>query len=293
MCPVDVTVQSSSGVAVPVNYPAATASGGTSPVTVVCSPASGSLFPVGQSKVTCTATDAAHLSSTCTFNVTVQAPPHLAMTRFVAFGDSITEGKLGDGTLLTGTDTYPGSLESMLKAHYTTQAQSISVKNEGCSGEKAVGASVCGGGGVVRLPGVLIADNPQALLLLEGANDLSGGDSTAIASLTDALRTMVRQARSRGIVVFLSTLTPVRQNGTPPRGNGGFLLTPPANDQIKFVAISEGAILVDSFAGFGSSPDPFIGPDGLHPTLDGYQKLAQIFFGAIGTSLEGAAGLIP
>jgi lysophospholipase L1-like esterase len=291
MCPADVTVQSSSGVAIPVNYPAATASGGTPPVTIVCSPPSGSLFPVGLSKVACVATDAARLSSNCTFSVTVQAPPHLAVTRFVSFGDSITEGKLGDGTLL-GPDSYPANLESMLKARYTAQAQSISVKNEGCSGETAVAGTSCGGG-VVRLPGVLIADNPQALLLLEGANDLSGGDSAAISPLIDALRTMVRQAKSRGVVVFLSTLTPVRQNGTPPRGNGGFLLTPPANDQIKSLAMSEGAVLVDSFAGFGSSPDPYIGPDGLHPTLAGYQKLAQIFFGSIGTSLEGVASLIP
>jgi lysophospholipase L1-like esterase len=295
MCPADITVPSSGGNPTQVIFPPVTSTGGTPPVTIVCSPQSGSIFPVGTSKVTCVATDAAHLSSNCSFAVTVQsvAVPHLALTRFVAFGDSITEGKLGDGTLL-GSDSYPANLESMLKARYTTQAQSISVKNEGCSGETAqAGGTTCPPGGVVRLPGVLVADNPQALLLLEGANDLSGGDPAAISPMIDALRTMVRQAKSRGIVVFLSTLTPVRQNGTPPRGNGGFLLTAPANDQIRFLATSEGAILVDSYAGFGSSPDPYIGPDGLHPTLAGYQKLAQIFFGAIGTNLEGVAGLIP
>ncbi len=40
-------------------------------VSVVCSPASGSVFPVGTTLVTCTATDAAGLTASSTFNVTV------------------------------------------------------------------------------------------------------------------------------------------------------------------------------------------------------------------------------
>jgi len=41
------------------------------PVTPACSPASGSLFPVGTTKVTCTATDAGGRSSSASFSVTV------------------------------------------------------------------------------------------------------------------------------------------------------------------------------------------------------------------------------
>jgi hypothetical protein len=54
-----------------VNYPAPLASGGTGNVVVVCNPPSGSVFPVGTTTVTCTATDAAGNSASCSFNVTV------------------------------------------------------------------------------------------------------------------------------------------------------------------------------------------------------------------------------
>jgi lysophospholipase L1-like esterase len=249
------------------------------------------VFPFGDSKVTCTATDAVLASTSCTFTVTLTQltppPAVLSVTRFVAFGDSITEGKLSDGTLLGSNGSYPSNLAQLLKARYPSQASTITVQNEGCSGETAAAGSVCGGG-VVRLPGVLALDNPQAVLLLEGANDLFGGDPAAIPKLIDALRTMVRQVKARGIPCFLSTLTPVRQGGIPPRGNGGFALTPTANDQIRQLAASEGVILVDLFAGFGNSPDPFIGGDGLHPTLDGYQRMADIYFASIQQNVESA-----
>jgi hypothetical protein len=42
--------------------------------TVVCSPPSGSVFPVGTTTVTCTATDSANNSTSCSFTVVVQTP---------------------------------------------------------------------------------------------------------------------------------------------------------------------------------------------------------------------------
>jgi hypothetical protein len=59
----------------PVTFPTPTASDlvdGSVPAT--CSPASGTTFPVGATKVTCTATDAAHNAATASFTVTVTAP---------------------------------------------------------------------------------------------------------------------------------------------------------------------------------------------------------------------------
>ena len=63
-------------------------------------------------------------------------------------------------------------------------------------------------------------------------------------------------------------------------------MLPEANTQIRQVALSEHATLVDLYIGFGSSPDPYIDIDGLHPTEAGYQKMAQIFFDAIQATLE-------
>jgi len=54
-----------------VTYPPATASDNCGNVAVVCSPPTGSSFPRGTTTVTCSATDAANIATTCTFTVTV------------------------------------------------------------------------------------------------------------------------------------------------------------------------------------------------------------------------------
>ena len=54
-----------------VNYPAPTASDNCPGVTTACVPPSGSPLPLGTTSVTCTATDAAGNTATCSFSVTV------------------------------------------------------------------------------------------------------------------------------------------------------------------------------------------------------------------------------
>jgi lysophospholipase L1-like esterase len=291
-CPASQTVPSLNGADQPVTFPLAKATGGAAPITIGCSPPSGSLFSVGTSRVTCTAIDARQQSGTCTFSVTVQGPPKLAATRFVAFGDSITEGKIADGTLLPNHG-YVGYLSSSLAARYLTQT--ITMIDEGCGGETAgpippgdgVPSCTTSGGGVARLPGAIANDNPQVLLLLEGVNDLGSGDPAAIAPMVNALRTMIDEARIRQVKVFLATLTPTRAGGTPQqRGTAALPLIAPADAQIRQLAAAEGVVLVDLYQGFGGSPDPYIDTDGLHPNATGYQKIADIFFDAIRTNLE-------
>jgi lysophospholipase L1-like esterase len=202
----------------------------------------------------------------------------------VAFGDSITEGKVADTTLLPNGG-YPGYLQASLAARYLTQT--IAIAHEGCGGETAA-AGPAGTlppclGGVVRLPGVLSADAPQVLLLLEGVNDLFDGNASDIPPMIDGLRTMLREARSLNVQVCLGTLTPERSN--TPHGHA-FLIIPSANDQIRQLALQEGAVLVDLYNAFGGSADPYIGTDGLHPNASGYQKIAETFFDSIRANFE-------
>jgi len=71
-CPPDQIAWACSPNGVVVNYPAPLVFDNHDPnPAVVCVPPSGSLFPVGQTVVTCTATDACTNRSTCTFRVTV------------------------------------------------------------------------------------------------------------------------------------------------------------------------------------------------------------------------------
>jgi HYR domain len=78
-CPANRTATAPSSAGIAVTYPAPTVSGGTPPTTVVTQPVSGSIFPVGNTTVTATVTDAAGRKASCSFVVTVttstQPPP--------------------------------------------------------------------------------------------------------------------------------------------------------------------------------------------------------------------------
>jgi hypothetical protein len=70
-CPSNMTVFSSDGSAVAVNY-SATTSGGQQPVTVTYTPPSGSMFSVGTGSVTVSAKSADNQTASCGFSVTVK-----------------------------------------------------------------------------------------------------------------------------------------------------------------------------------------------------------------------------
>jgi lysophospholipase L1-like esterase len=66
-----------------------------------------------------------------------------------------------------------------------------------------------------------------------------------------------------------------------------------ANVQIRALAASEGVVLVDANAAMAPQGAALIGGDGLHPTEQGYQVLAQTFFDAIKARLEVLPGAMP
>ena len=279
MCPANLTAPSLNGNASPVIYEPPQVVAGEPPLRTICSPESGAIFLLGTSPVTCTTTDAVGRTSSCAFTVTLAVSPHISATSFVAFGNSITVGKLASGIL---AKSYPEYLRDLLAARYTSQT--IVVVNAGCAGESttAGGGPPCTGG-VVRLPAVLDTVHPEVVLLEEGINDLNGGGSSAIPPIIDALRSMIHEANVRGVRVFLGTLLPERAGGSRARA---VQVIPEANAQIRLLALSEHVTLVDLYDGFGGSPDPYIDVDGLHPNELGYQRMAQLYFDAIKVTLE-------
>ncbi len=290
-CPAPPTI-TATGPAVVVTYNAPTVSGGSAPVSVSCSPPSGSPFPVGSSTVTCVSRDSQQRTDTCQFPVTVQRTPTIAAIRFVAFGDSITNGvtpscqgvtpgvfdRQRDLALLLQSvnipASYPTKLQALLAARYTSQ--SPLVLNEGQPAERAED-------GVTRLPGVLSSDAPQILLLQEGANNVNGASAAQPATVAEALGTMIRQARGRGIQVFLGTLLPQRAGGCRVHQPSQVV---PTNDLIRGLANTDGVTIVDLYQAFTGMESTLLGIDGLHPTEAGYDKMAQTFFDAIRPKLE-------
>jgi lysophospholipase L1-like esterase len=252
---------------------------------------------VGATTVTCTVSDVKARADACTFSVTVLSPPALSLTRFLAFGDSITAGEIvSEGFSIVGGQrvrplvvdpylNYPIFLTQKLAIQYQSQQPRPAVKNAGLPGETT-------SAGVARLPReIALADRPQVLLLLEGANDL-GRDSSVILPAALDIATMIRTAKGSGLRVFVGTLPP--QNPTAPTGsgpsciarNGGAGLVVPYNTALKAVAAQESVAIVDVYQAFGGDVTTLIDCDGLHPTSAGYDVIAEAFFTAIRQNLE-------
>jgi lysophospholipase L1-like esterase len=280
VCPSPLRVTSLDGNATPVAYEAPQIVAGEAPFRSSCAPPSGSNFLIGVSTVVCTVTDSVARTDSCSFTVTVTAPTTITATRFMAFGNSITEGKIADHTIIT--NNYPEVLRGLLAARYTSQP--ITVENKGLGGEYT-------SQGAIRLTAELDNVRPQILLLEEGINDLSSGSQSSIGPMIENLRSMVREAQRRDVGVFLATLTPVRAGSSG--GGAAFPLLTEANDRIRNLALSERATLVDLYLAFGGIAGTLIDTDGLHPNAQGYQRIAETFFDRIRATLEGPLPIGP
>jgi lysophospholipase L1-like esterase len=283
-CPADIQALAHNGQQTTVvTYTRPVAQGGIAPVTVACTPDSGSAFPLGTNSVTCTASDAQRRASFCSFRIIVTAVPRLTELEFLAFGDSITEGKTSpDPTtlLLNFPDSYPNKLHALLMARYIDQ--NPTVVPEGLGGELLATQ------GKKRFPTVLDKHRPDVVLLLHGANDLlAAGDSgdpfDAVNVIIDALDDLIELSHRRRIPVMVATFPP--QNVAGSRGAGAPAV-PTLNREIARLARSEGAVLVDLFNGLGGTPTGWVGVDGLHPTAAGYTRIAEIWFEAIKQEYE-------
>jgi lysophospholipase L1-like esterase len=294
ICPDPVTLTSPTGQPTTVVFGALAVSGGAPPVTDICTPANQSAFPIGATTVNCTATDARQRTATCSFQVTVQAPPKLTATRFLAFGDSLTVGEDGNalhvarvGPAAQVGAPYPSLLRSALAARYTTQ--SISVSNMGLRGEPLAYKSIAlPPPSPPRFSQTLAGGQYEVALILEGANDLQNRDDRDIPPAIAALQTMVRDARSRGVKVVLATLPPEN-----PQGRLGlpWTLVPTFNSMLKSMAAAENVPVAEIYTAFGGDAPNYglLSGDGLHPNQEGYQKIADAFFATIKANFEVAA----
>jgi lysophospholipase L1-like esterase len=280
-CPGSIRSQARSGGGLAVSYAAPSQSGGQGEVQVRCAPESGAVFPVGTTTVDCQATDTLNRTGSCSFSVTVDAPPRLRVTRIMAFGDSITEGQVVvPGTefldLVTRTEiAYPTVLSQLLSARYTDQR--ITVTNRGRGGERAAAA-------LSRFVTMFGADAPEAVVLMEGYNDLYSAESGAqgIQAAEDGVSAMAADARNRGARVFICTLAPSK----PGRRRIPLSSIMAANDRLRVVARGEGAYLIDVFNALLPDVNANVDLDGLHLTPAGYQRVAEAVFAAIKADLE-------
>jgi phosphatidylinositol alpha 1,6-mannosyltransferase len=219
-------------------------------------------------------------TGSCTFSVTVSGPPRLRGTRIMAFGDSLTDGQ----TILSNdpydlvsppATAYPTVLRQLLSARYTDQT--ITVFNRGLPGEQASRA-------LSRFIAAFAADAPDVVVLQEGYNDVRQADDevVGIANAIAGVRDLAREARRRGARVFICTLAP----GRPGRIQIQTSALQYINDQLRFIARDEGAVLVDLFSALASDVNANVSIDGLHLTPLGYRRVAETVFAAMRADLE-------
>ena len=165
-------------------------------------------------------------------------------------------------------------LNQLLSARYTSQT--ITVRNEGKGGEKAVD-------GVGRAQSVINANNPEVVLIMSGYNDLSTAGEDGIDSAIAAVTEMAKLARFRGARVFMATLAPppVASN----RGIGNITIVR-FNEKLRNAARGEVAALVDVYAALAPDANRYVSADGRHLNAEGYRKVAETFMAAIQADLE-------
>ena len=204
-------------------------------------------------------------------------PPTLTVTKFLAFGDSLTEGE-SLGRLLfptlhmpgtPGIETgYPFKLHATMTGIYTSQT--INVYNFGKGGEFAIGSAKD------RMLSCIDTYKPDVMLLLHGVNNVNevGPAAVAVTTIVDAIEEMVELAHARGVHVMLANLPP--QIPTT-KATGGARIQQ-FNAYMPLVAAEEGATFVDLYSNMTTA---MLMPDGLHINETGNAKMAELFYAAI------------
>lgn len=197
------------------------------------------------------------------------AVPTVAAERFVAFGDSITEG-FGDSASPPG---YPPKLRKIL----AKAGLEVTIDNFGLSGETTFE-------GLSRIDSALAGD-PDYLLLMEGTNDINmaNGGEVSIEAIVANLDAMGSKARSRGIDTMMGTVLP-----RPPtaRKDSRNTLTRELNWDLYELAADKKRPYADLWARFNqfvdidvfstlysNAPEDTIG----HPNNEGYKVIAALF----------------
>lgn len=209
----------------------------------------------------------------------------LTATRFLAFGDSLTEGEV---TVPTGRTSgmlplsvvpaasYPARLQERLRSRYPSQASQFAVTNAGRSGELVAN-------GEARLEQLLANSQTQVLLLLHGYNDLLDFGAGGVSPASAVMDRMARDGRHRGARVFIGLMPPPipgRQRSVPDSVVRDF------NDRLREIAAGESAVVVDVYSALSTNVSGYIGVDGHHPNEAGYQRIAEEFLARISAELE-------
>lgn len=209
-------------------------------------------------------------------------------TAIVAFGDSITDGFVGgsivsipvNASIANKNGRYPDDLQRRINA----AGLPISVVNQGIGSNQVIGTLglFTGPSGLSRFQAdALEVPGVRGVLVLEGINDLGLGHQITPDQLEAAYTQLIQQAHAAGKKIWLGTITPAANSITD-----GVLLRPKSdtyrqeiNKWIRQQHLADGVVDFDAALRDPAHPSRLLpaysGVDHLHPSLAGYQKMAQ------------------
>ena len=209
--------------------------------------------------------------------VTLEVGSNLA-NRYMAFGDSITEGDRSVGNF-----AYRHTLQAMLEGHFGI----AEILNQGAGGTTSAQ-------GADRIKFQLSEHEPAIVLIVYGTNDWNSCLDPATCFTVESLRRMIQEVRNRRSWPFVATIPPVNtgfDDRAPPSRNDWIR---DANELIIAMAAEEGAILMDVHAAMLAQGDlAGLFDDHVHPSSSGYDIMAEAMFEAIARGRVGAAARLP
>ena len=196
--------------------------------------------------------------------------------RIVALGDSTTAGTPGFLSPLEAPPSGRGDVTSQY-AWWLMQARPAwEVLNRGVNGERSdeIGA---------RFARDVLGASPRIVVIVAGVNDIYQGRPAA--HVIDRLRTMYEDAAAARIRVVAGSILPF--NAATPDQN---LRMREVNDWIESEAARDARVsFADTRRAVGLTENPEMlrsSPDELHPSPDGYRRMAEALLPAIERALQ-------
>ena len=191
--------------------------------------------------------------------------------KYIAYGDSITEGRGDDPN--RAEKGYPPRLQLLLQ----TAGVSATVLNRGVGGERTPDS-------LARIDQIVSEGTTgDYILLMEGTNDISRAISpeTTIFNLDE----MAHRAETRGMVSLHATVIPRKPDAKVDADN---IVNDALNGRIRNLAGVRQRREADPYEVFRATPNLFPGfyvlvaddPVG-HPNAAGYDLMARVFFNAL------------
>jgi acyl-CoA thioesterase I len=205
----------------------------------------------------------------------------MAAVTIVALGDSTTAGTPGFQSPIESPPNGAGNIESQYAYWLTEMHTDWQVANRGVNGERSDEIRS-------RFARDVLGAKPAAVVIIAGVNDIYQG--RAADAVQRELEAMYVAAHAARIQVVAGSIIPF--NTATPEQNARMHAV---NEWIReYAGRHEGVTFCDTRAAVGApgQPDRLVSsPDGLHPSPEGYKRMATALEPAIRAALAKAQAL--